>query len=115
MGGINSLRGFTREDIAPKDRDGASIGGDKYVQLNLELKFPLVTEAGVSGLIFLDAGNIYTDREDIDITDFRASVGPEIRWMSPVGPIRFAYGYILDPKDTDSNKGNWEFSMASAF
>jgi outer membrane protein insertion porin family len=115
MGGINSLRGFTRDDIAPKDRDGASIGGDKYVQLNLELKFPLVTEAGVSGLIFLDAGNIYTDREDIDITDFRVSAGPEIRWMSPVGPIRFAYGYILDPKDTDSNKGNWEFSMASAF
>ena len=115
MGGINSLRGFTRDDLAPKDRDGAAIGGDKYVQMNFEFKFPLVTEAGVFGLIFLDAGNIYTDNEDIDITDFRVSAGPEIRWMSPVGPIRFAYGYILDPKDTDSNKGNWEFSMASAF
>ena len=115
MGGINTLRGFTRDDIAPKDQDGAAIGGDKYVQLNLELKFPLVPDAGVFGLVFLDAGNIYTDREDIDLTDFRVSAGPEIRWMSPVGPIRFAYGYILDPKDSDSNKGNWEFSMASAF
>jgi outer membrane protein insertion porin family len=115
MGGINSLRGFTRDDIAPKDPEGASIGGDKYVQLNLELKFPLVSAAGVSGLIFLDAGNIYTDREDVDFSDFRVSAGPEIRWMSPMGPIRLAYGYILDPKDSDSNKGNWEFSMASAF
>jgi outer membrane protein insertion porin family len=35
--------------------------------------------------------------------------------MSPMGPVRLEYGYILDQKDSDHGIGNWEFSMASAF
>jgi len=115
LGGINSLRGFSRDDLAPRDSDGAPIGGDKYVQFNFEFKFPLVKEAGVSGLIFFDTGNIYRSGEDIDIKDLRESAGPELRWLSPVGPIRLAYGWILDPKDSDNSRGRWEFSMASVF
>jgi outer membrane protein insertion porin family len=114
LGGINSLRGFKRDDLAPRE-DGEPIGGDKYVQFNFELKFPLVEEAGVFGLLFFDTGNIYKQGQSIDWSDLRQSAGPEIRWMSPMGPIRVAYGYILDPKDSDGSKGNWEFSMASMF
>jgi outer membrane protein insertion porin family len=115
LGGINSMRGFSRDDLAPRDGDGAVIGGNIFVQMNLELKFPLVEEAGVFGLLFFDTGNIYRYKDNIDLTDLRESAGPEIRWLSPVGPIRLAYGWILDPKKTDSNSGSWEFSMASVF
>jgi outer membrane protein insertion porin family len=115
LGGINTLRGFARDDLAPKDDAGASVGGEKFVQANLELKFPLVEEAGVYGVLFLDTGAVYRREDSIDLTDLRESAGPEIRWLSPIGPIRLAYGFILDPKDSDNSRGNWEFSMAAAF
>jgi len=115
MGGINSLRGFKRDDLSPRDENGATFGGDKFVQFNFELKFPLLEDLGVFGLVFFDTGDIYAVNEDLDFGNLRSSAGPEIRWLSPMGPIRLAYGYILDPQSTDEASGNWEFSMASAF
>ena len=117
MGGIGSMRGFERDDLAPKDSDGNSIGGDKYVQFNLDLVFPLLKEQGVYGSVFFDTGKVYGDNETIELkpTDLRQSAGLGFRWMSPMGPIRLEYGYILDPEDSDHGPGNWEFSMASAF
>jgi outer membrane protein insertion porin family len=115
LGGISTLRGFTRDDLAPRDEEGASVGGEKFVQFNFELKFPLVEEAGVFGVLFFDTGAVYRKEDGIDLSDLRESAGPEIRWLSPVGPIRLAYGFILDPKDSDNSSGNWEFSMAASF
>jgi outer membrane protein insertion porin family len=117
LGGIGSLRGFERDDLAPEDKDGNSIGGDKYVQFNLDLVFPLLKEQGVYGSVFFDTGNVYGDNEKIELNpgDLRQSAGLGIRWRSPVGPIRLEYGFILDRKNSDASIGNWEFSMASAF
>ena len=117
LGGIGSLRGFERDDLAPLDDDGNAIGGDKYVQFNLDLTFPLVKEQGVFGGIFFDTGRVYADDENPEFNpaDLRKSAGLGIRWLSPMGPVRLEYGWILDPQDTDHGPGNWEFSMASAF
>ena len=117
MGGIGSLRGFERDDLAPEDNDGNSIGGDKYVQFNLDLTFPLLKGQGVYGGLFFDTGNVYGDNEDIELSpgDLRQSAGLGIRWKSPMGPIRLEYGFILDRKSSDHGMGSWEFSMASAF
>ena len=117
LGGIGSLRGFERDDLAPRDEDGNPIGGDKYVQFNLDLTFPLLKEQGVYGGVFFDAGRVYADDEDPELNpaDLRKSAGLGIRWLSPVGPVRLEYGFILDRTDLDHGPGNWEFSMASAF
>jgi outer membrane protein insertion porin family len=117
MGGIGSLRGFERDDLAPKDQDGNSIGGDKYIQFNLDLLFPLLKGQGLYGSAFFDTGNVYGDNEKIELDpgDLRQSAGVGIRWKSPVGPIRLEYGFILDRTDSDHGMGSWEFSMASAF
>jgi len=117
LGGIGSLRGFERDDLAPRDEDGNSIGGDKYVQFNFDVTFPLLKDQGVYGDIFFDTGKVYGDNEKIELNpaDLRQSAGLGIRWLSPMGPIVFAYGFILDPEKRDSGPGNWEFSMASAF
>jgi outer membrane protein insertion porin family len=117
MGGIGSLRGFERDDLAPEDNDGNSIGGDKYVQFNLDLTFPLLKGQGVYGGLFFDTGNVYGDNEDVELSpgDLRQSAGLGIRWKSPMGPIRLEYGFILDRKSSDHGMGSWEFSMASAF
>jgi outer membrane protein insertion porin family len=117
MGGIGSLRGFERDDLAPKDSDGNSVGGDKFVQFNLDLTFPLLKEQGVYGGLFFDTGRVYGDNEEIELKpdDLRQSAGLGIRWLSPMGPIRIEYGFILDQEDSDHGPGNWEFSMASAW
>ncbi len=117
LGGIGSLRGFERDDLAPKDSNGDAIGGDKFVQFNLDLTFPLLKEQGMYAGLFFDTGRVYGDNEKIEFKpgDLRQSAGLGIRWMSPIGPIRLEYGFILDKEDSDHGPGNWEFSMASAF
>jgi outer membrane protein insertion porin family len=102
MGGIGSMRGFERDDLAPRDDDGATIGGDGMVQFNFELVFPLLKDVGIHGLVFNPA-------------DLRKSAGGGIRWLSPMGPLDIEYGYILDRKDSDHGPGQIEFSMASSW
>lgn len=117
MGGIGSLRGFERDDLAPKDAEGASVGGDGFVQFNFELVFPLLKKVGIHGVLFFDTGRIYKERDDIEFNpaDLRQSAGGGIRWLSPMGPLDLEYGYILDPKNSDHGRGQFEFSMASSF
>ncbi|MBW2335165.1 MAG: outer membrane protein assembly factor BamA [Deltaproteobacteria bacterium] len=115
MIGIDALRGFDRDDLSPRDSDGSEIGGNKFVQFNAEVRFPLVPQAGVYGVVFFDTGDIYSESEDIELDNLRESAGGGIRWLSPMGPVRLEYGYILDPKPTDNGSGSWEFSMASSF
>ena len=117
LGGIGSMRGFERDDLAPKDSDGNAIGGDRFVQFNLDLSFPLLKEQGVFGILFFDTGRVYGDNEKIELdpTDLRQSAGLGLAWKSPAGPIRIEYGWILDRENGDHGPGSWEFSMASAF
>jgi outer membrane protein insertion porin family len=113
LGGMNSVRGGNRDDLAPKE-NGSPVGGEKFLQGNFEVKFPLVEEAGVFGILFLDSGAVF---KSVNSWDTRGVVtaGPEIRWMSPIGPIRVAYGFYLNPRPEDKSTGGFEFSMASAF
>jgi outer membrane protein insertion porin family len=115
MVGIDALRGFDRDDLCPRDDSGACIGGNKFVQFNAEIRFPIAPKLGAYGVFFFDTGDIYTNDEPIDLGNLRESAGCGFRWLSPLGPVRLEYGWILDPKPTDHGAGSWEFSMASAF
>ncbi|MDX2499347.1 MAG: outer membrane protein assembly factor BamA [Deltaproteobacteria bacterium] len=115
MIGIDALRGFERDDLSPRDENGNEVGGTTFVQANAEIRFPLVPQAGVYGVGFFDTGDIWGGGEDIELSEMRESAGCGVRWLSPMGPVRLEYGWILDPKDTDVASGSWEFSMASAF
>ncbi len=114
LGGINSLRGFEWRSVGPRDEKGAEIGGDKFIQFNLEYLIPLVLEYNVFGVVFYDTGNAYDNDENIDLGNMRQSAGGGFRWYSPVGPIRLEYGYILDRQEGEA-AGRWEFSMSTGF
>jgi len=115
MVGMDGLRGFDRDDLSPRDENGAEIGANKFVVANVEVRFPLFADAGVYGVVFFDTGDAWAEGEDVDLGNLRQSAGTGVRWLSPMGPIRLEYGWILDPQPTDQSTGNWEFSMASAF
>ena len=119
MGGPQSLRGFTLQDVGPKAADGDPIGGNKSLLLNLELQYPF-TKA-IRGFAFYDRGNLYgtgtdlsTTSKDWDLGKMRHSIGAGFRFMSPMGPLGFAYGVKLDRR-TGEETGQFHFSSGSAF
>ena len=115
LGGINTLRGYDYLSVGPKDAATGDVIGGEYMGLaNIELRFPLLKEAGFIGLVFYDTGNAWTDDQGFDLSDLRSSVGAGIRWYSPMGPLRLEYGYALDPQPGDSTS-NWEFTVGSMF
>jgi outer membrane protein insertion porin family len=115
LGGINDLRGFDRYSVSPKDpATGDEIGGERMAFINLEYRFPLMSDAGVMGVVFYDTGNSWTEEDGYDLGEVRSSVGAGIRWYSPVGPLRLEYGYVLDPEPGEANS-NFEFTIGQMF
>ena len=43
------------------------------------------------------------------------SVGLELRWNSPMGDLRFSYGYPLEDVYEKTDGGRFEFSMGQGF
>lgn len=115
LGGINSIRGFSWDQLSPRDENGDAYGGNKFVQFNVEYIFPLIKDIGLMGVVFYDTGNLYDNNQDIDLGNLRQTTGFGIRWYSPMGPIRLENGFILDPKPGESQTGRWEFTMGQAF
>lgn len=117
LGGIHSIRGFDKWDINGRRTDDTrDIGGEKYVQFNAEVTFPLSEEYALAGVIFYDRGDVYRTSEDIDFTDQFSSFGAGFRWNSPMGPLRVEYGWVIDGKDIkDSGDGEFEFSVGASF
>jgi outer membrane protein insertion porin family len=119
MGGPRSLRGFTIKNIGPKDSSGNPVGGSKSLLLNLEVQYPFTKS--FRGFLFYDRGNIYgsgattnTTTKNFDLGEMRSSVGAGIRFISPFGPLGFAYGVKLD-KETGEQAAEFHFSAGSAF
>jgi outer membrane protein insertion porin family len=127
-GGINSIRGFGERSLGPREAVVVNvtdpnapggfkpktyyrpIGGSQELILNNELSFPLVQQLKLKGVVFSDLGNGFTQKQGIDPSDFRYSVGAGIRWQSPFGPIRVEMGRALNAKN-DERTSNIHFSF----
>jgi outer membrane protein insertion porin family len=114
LGGINTLRGFAYQSVSPMDSNGDLIGGERMFVANVELRFPLFRKAGLTGVVFYDTGNSWTADQGYDFGDLRQSVGVGIRWMSPMGPLRLEYGYVLDQQPYDDLSA-FEFTVGGLF
>jgi outer membrane protein insertion porin family len=117
LGGINTIRGYKTRSIAVTYTDPDTgveyeVGGKIMWFANLEYHFPLVKAGGLRGLVFYDAGNVY--ESEWDFNNIKQSVGAGLRWMSPMGPMRLEWGYVIDP-EPDEDPSNWEFSMGGSF
>ncbi|OQC42846.1 MAG: Outer membrane protein assembly factor BamA precursor [Deltaproteobacteria bacterium ADurb.Bin058] len=106
VGGIFTVRGFERASLGPSIPVGSArdpnanptsfkIGGAQQLIFNFEIEFPIFQQIGVRGVVFFDAGNAYDDGEWPNPLKMRTSAGLGIRWFSPIGPLRFEWGFPL--------------------
>jgi outer membrane protein assembly factor BamA len=92
-GGANSLRGFATRSVGPVDFLGFASGGEAVVVLNQELRYTM--PSGLGGVVFYDGGNVYATVHDMSF-DLRHTLGVGLRWISPIGLVRFDLGFPLN-------------------
>jgi outer membrane protein insertion porin family len=125
-GGGNSHRGFGLNQAGPRDPiTGFPLGGTALIVNNIELRMPPPTlpffQDNISFAIFHDAGNVFTNGHDMfhslarwsqknpavclqqttasqcDYNYISHAIGVGVRYKTPVGPVRFDFGYNLNP------------------
>lgn len=119
---------------APVINNGANIGGNLEAYENFELEFPIIDKVGIRGVVFLDAGNAWnTEQKWCSTTPapqfsklvqpcfdpsslgyLRTSTGFGIRWFSPLGPLRFEWGFPLAPLPYEESYV-FEFTIGNFF
>ncbi len=115
LGGMNTIRGYEYGQVSPIDPDtGDRIGGDRMWFINTELVFPLLKEQGLYGAVFFDAGESIAEDQSNSLDQIAKGTGLEIRWLSPMGPLRIVWGYNLDPW-YDEPQTVWDFSIGGQF
>src|ERR1019366_5344713 len=116
-GGGSTDRAFPENQAGPRDPlTGFPVGGSALFFNSAELRFPLYG-LNINGVIFEDAGNIYTSLGNISfrtrqpgLTDFNYmvhAVGFGIRYRTPVGPIRIDLAYSINPPRFNGYPGNY--------
>ena len=65
--------------------------------LNVELRIDAAK--GFAGVTFVDAGNIFPNASDLNITDLRPAAGFGVHYKSPIGPVRVELGFNLAPRE----------------
>ncbi|MCC7176571.1 MAG: BamA/TamA family outer membrane protein [Bryobacterales bacterium] len=147
-GGASVLRAFPDNQAGPRDLvTGFPLGGKALLAVGTELRFPLFRLWGqdVGGVLFHDAGNIYSGLADISVrarqrnqSDFDYmvhAVGLGFRLRTPIGPVRtdFSFGPNTprfrgcqgtiqelqsgpcEPTDQRINRFQFHFSLGQSF
>jgi outer membrane protein insertion porin family len=124
--------------------NGANIGGNVEYYQNLEFEFPIVEAVGIKGVVFTDAGNAWNIEQNYcaasgtqsgsapgsgaipydvvnpcfnfpgDLLNLRTSWGFGIRWFSPLGPLRFEWGFPFKPLPYEETNV-FEFTIGNFF
>jgi outer membrane protein insertion porin family len=112
-GGSDTLRGFPIDGAGPQrpvvacgnpnvpstcSTISVPVGGDMLLVVNSELRFPIPVRQGVGAAVFYDGGNVYS-KINLPLLweKYTNSVGIGLRYNTPVGPVRFDIGHLVNP------------------
>ena len=120
LGGATSIRGWGRYEVSPLSESGQPYGGDSMLAASAELR--AVLRGNLGGVLFLDFGNVWAESYGIRLNDLRYSIGPGLRYQTPIGPIRLDLGYQLNKipglivsGDSTPRRYRIHFSIGQAF
>lgn len=99
-GGDSSVRGYDYQSLGPIDVNGDVSGGPQLLVGSAELDYRLWRKWAAA--TFIDAGNAFYFDSTPRFGDinFARGVGVGLRWLSPLGPIRFDVAKALDAKQS---------------
>lgn len=124
LGGRSTVRGFSENSIGPLGAPivdplgnrifpgGNPLGGDLAINVNTEIRFPLVW--GALGAAFVDGGGVYLVDRGVSLDDFRRSAGVGLMYQTPVGPLALHYGIKLDRRSGEAF-GAVHFTIGTLF
>ena len=119
LGGATSLRGWGRFEVSPLFA-GVPVGGHTMIESSAELRAPVW--GNLSAVLFADAGNVWNNAWAFELGSLRYDVGPGLRYLTPIGPIRLDLGYQLNPIDgllingkKQERRYRFHFSIGQAF
>jgi outer membrane protein insertion porin family len=110
-GGSITHRGFERRKLGPLDENGLPLGGEVMATAFVEFRFPFFWK--FNGAAFVDAGQVWRTRGDFTWDNIEIAVGPAVRIMTPVGPLRFDLGYRLT--DCEPSQPEYAFHFAIGY
>ena len=116
-GGLGSVRGFEQATLGPRDVTGSFIGGARKITLNTEFITPFPGAGNDRTLRlfgFVDVGALLGEHEKIERDAFRASAGVGVSWISPMGPLRFAFAVPVRKKAGDRIE-KFQFQIGTSF
>jgi outer membrane protein insertion porin family len=121
------------DENADPIKNGANIGGNLMYYQNVEIEFPIIEAVQLKGVVFTDLGNawnleeLYCDAAPASpdaVTDpcfgpesllqVRTSWGFGLRWISPLGPLRFEWGFPFSPLSYEESSV-FEFTIGNFF
>ena len=125
MGGARNMRGYNFEEIGPREwllpndenateEELFNTGGLVSLLGQFEFEHPLVKEAGLKWVVFYDVGNVFADELDPDHLVLKQDYGFGFRWFSPIGVLRFEFGYPIDP-DENQDGQQFHFDIGQLF
>lgn len=123
-GGLGSVRGFEQGTLGPTSEvigsttgEKVNIGGARNVVINAEFIAPFPgagNDRTLRWFTFVDVGNVFGESESVDFGQMRSSVGIGLSWLSPVGPLRFAWANPVRKFDGDRIQ-KFQFQIGTSF
>ena len=118
-GGASSVRGYHEQLLGPAlsyDENGKikKAAGGKLLYLgNIEVRVPIIWIVMLE--TFFDTGYVWSELSDFRPLDIKLSTGMGIALMTPLGPVRFDYGYKLIQTDRDPSPDAFHLGIYFAF
>lgn len=115
--------------------NGSPIGGNLQAYTNFEFEFPVIDKVGIRGVTFFDVGNTWNLEAQFcrtapapqfasvvspcwngigSMANLRAAAGFGVRWFSPLGPLRFEWGFPFKPLGYEESSV-FEFTIGNFF
>ncbi len=105
------VRGYSPASISPYNSNGDRVGGFKSLVNTVEASIPLNWTKNMRLTAFVDYGMIGTD----SLSEIkRASVGAQIEWRSPFGPINLIFAKPIN-KHKGDRTATFELSIQSHY
>lgn len=111
-GGGDTVRGYARDALGPRDFLGDAAGGEAVLVLNQELRYR--HGSGLGGVLFWDAGNVYEKLGDLGGLRLRHAWGLGLRYASAVGLLRLDVGLPIARRPGERGHHIY-FSLGQAF